>query len=344
MKDIHHRDLVAIGDLVDLLEDVGESGPGNDGVVQVVVGRDLGDGAERGLAALPECSSLLLGASEPHVGGGIGPTEFLDTGGVDLDPTLESFEFGEQHGGGIGGVTGSDIVLDRNGHALIHHLERGGHDTGGDDVADGLRSVADRGERQQQGAHGRGVGCDPDPDLGGDPERALAANERAAKVESGGLILGAAEHGDLPVGQYDFQRHDVGIGDAVGEAVGASGIVGDIAAERADLLARRVGGEVESLGPQLLREVEIDDAGLHPGDAVVRVDRQHLVHPAGRYDDGPPQRDCAAGESGAGATGNHGRTVLLGDSHDRLDLFGGLRKAHRAGDAAVEHGGVMRCK
>ena len=55
VKDIHHRDLVPIGDLVDLLEDVGESGPRNDGVVQVVVGRDLGDGAERGLAALPEC-------------------------------------------------------------------------------------------------------------------------------------------------------------------------------------------------------------------------------------------------------------------------------------------------
>ena len=135
----------------------------------------------------------------------------------------------------------------------------------------------------------------------------------------------------------------MGIGDAVGEAVGASGIVGDIAAERADLLARRVGGEVESLGPQLLREVEIDDAGLHPGDAVVGVDRQHLVHPAGRYDDGPPQWDRAAGESGASATGDHGRTVLLGDSHDRLDLFGGLREAHRAGVAAVEHGGVMRC-
>ena len=61
--------------------------------------------------------------------------------------------------------------------------------------------------------------------------------KRAAKVEAGGLVLGAAEHGDLPVGQYDFQRHDVGIGDAVGEAVGASRIVGDIAAERADLLA-----------------------------------------------------------------------------------------------------------
>ena len=101
---------------------------------------------------------------------------------------------------------------------------------------------------------------------------------------------------------------------------------------------------MEPLGLQLLREVEIDDAGLHPGDAVVGIDRQHLVHPAGRHHDGPPQRDRATGEAGACATGDHGRTVLLGDAHDRLDLFGGLREAHRAGDAAVEHGGVMRCK
>ena len=95
VKDIHHRDLMAVGDLVDLLEDVGKLGPGNDGVVQVVVGCDLGDGTECGLAALPERSSLLLGAGETHVGGGIGPPEFLDAGGIDFDPTFESFDLGE---------------------------------------------------------------------------------------------------------------------------------------------------------------------------------------------------------------------------------------------------------
>ena len=86
VEHVEHDHVVAVGDVVDLLEGVGKGATGNDGVVEVVVGGDLGDGAERGLAALPEQHALLVGLGEADVGGGIGPPEFLDAGGIDLDP------------------------------------------------------------------------------------------------------------------------------------------------------------------------------------------------------------------------------------------------------------------
>ena len=120
---------------------------------------------------------------------------------------------------------------------MVHHLERSRHDPGGDDVTDGLGGVAHGRERQQQGAHRRWVRRQADGDFGGDSECAFTADERASQIEPGRLVLQPSEFSDLPVGQDDLDGQNMGVRDAVGEAVGASRIVGDIAAERADLLA-----------------------------------------------------------------------------------------------------------
>ena len=65
-------------------------------------------------------------------------------------------------------------------------------------------------------------------------------------------------------------------GDAIGETVRAAGVVGDVAADRADLLARRIGRKMKPHRRQLFREVEIDHPGLDPRNPVDRVDLENL--------------------------------------------------------------------
>ena len=68
-------------------------------------------------------------------------------------------------------------------------------------------------------------------------------------------------------------------GEAVLQAVRAAGILGDVAANRADQLARRIGRVVVAVRRDAARDVEVDDARLD-GDALVRdVDVEDAVQP-----------------------------------------------------------------
>ena len=67
------------------------------------------------------------------------------------------------------------------------------------------------------------------------------------RSKPGGLGVDAAQHGHLAVGQHDLDGEDVRARDAVGQAVRPAGVGGDVAADRAALLARRVGGEVQAV-------------------------------------------------------------------------------------------------
>ena len=78
---------------------------------------------------------------------------------VDLvgDAAVEPVDLDEQHRGGVAREARAHVVLDRAGDLGVHHLERGGHDPGGDDPAHGGGGVLDRREVEQQRAHHRRV-------------------------------------------------------------------------------------------------------------------------------------------------------------------------------------------
>ena len=100
-----------------------------------------------------------------------------------------------------------------------------------------------------------------------DAEHPLAADERPAQVEAERLGVLAAEHGDRAVGQHDLEGDDVGVGDALGQAVRTARVVGDVAADRARLLAARVGREVQPVDGDGPGQVEVEHAGLDPRPA-----------------------------------------------------------------------------
>ena len=67
-------------------------------------------------------------------------------------------------------------------------------------------------------------------------------------------------------------------GDAVGQTVGAAGVLGHVAADGAGALAGRVGRVIEAVLGDLFGQVQVDDAGFDDGDAVFYVDVEDAGH------------------------------------------------------------------
>ena len=110
-----------------------------------------------------------------------------------------------------------------------------------------------------------------------DPERPLGADERAEQVRA---LVPDRELDELAVRQDDLGREHVVDREAVLEAVRAARVLGDVAADRADLLRRRIRRVVEAVGRDRARDVEVRDAGLDDDLAALDVDLEDAVHAA----------------------------------------------------------------
>src|ERR687897_94595 len=248
-------------------------------------------------------------------------------------------ELDQEDGGGVGRVAGVDERLRGLRDALVHHLERRRQQPAGDDAAHGLGGGVDRGEVEQQRGHGRWVGREPHGDAGGDAQGSLAAHERAPQVEPGGLGVEPAEDGHRPVGQHDLHGQHMGARHAVGEAVRPARVVGHVAPDGAGLLARGVGGEVQAVRRKFSREVEVDDARLHPRHTVDRIDLEDAIHLGGHHHHRVADRYGPAGQPRSRPPCHEGPVVAAGDAHGRGDLLGGQREAHDGGRPG-QHRGV----
>ena len=133
--------------------------------------------------------------------------------------------------------------------------------------------------------HGLGRAQEAKGDLGRDPERPLRADEHAEQVGPGDSGARAAEPHELAVGEHDRQAGDVVDGEAVLEAVRAARVLGDVAADRADLLARRVRRVVETLRRHGLGHLEVGHARLDDDALRVEIDLEDAVHPRERDHD-----------------------------------------------------------
>ena len=158
VEDVDHDQVVFRRDLVDLAQNLEQPGAGHHCVVQVVVGFDPGDRAERRLAAFPEERALGRVCCDPHSAGPVRAPDLLHDRDRGLDPGRQAVDLGEQDRVGVTRVPGADEVLDRLGDPCVHHLERRGDDPCGDDGADGLGRVVDGREVEEQGPDAGGSG------------------------------------------------------------------------------------------------------------------------------------------------------------------------------------------
>ena len=134
----------------------------------------------------------------------------------------------------------------------------------------------------------------PQAGLCDDAEGPLAADEQVNKVVSGPVLgqrLSEAAH--LSICEHDAKRHDPVLHRAVPHAPEPARPFGYGSSDGADVAARRVGGEEESGGPQLLVEVLEGYPRLHLYVPVHGVDLDNLVHGAHIQQDGSLQNRCA---------------------------------------------------
>ena len=120
-------------------------------------------------------------------------------------------------------------------------------------------------ERGEQGANRLRQAGEPDDDLGDDAERALRADERAEQVVSRRRAGTVADPDKRPRRQSDLKAEDVVHGEAVLEAVRAARVLRHVPADRADHLARRVGGVEVAERLRCLAHGQIGDAGFDHG-------------------------------------------------------------------------------
>ena len=132
------------------------------------------------------------------------------------------------------------------------------------------------------------------------------------------------------VGQHHFQRQHVRGGEAVLEAMRAAGVLGDVAADGADRLRRRVGRVEIAAGARRAGDVRIDDARLDDDARVGNVHFEDAVHARQADDDAALDRQRAAAQARARAARDKGKPVAVADAHDGLHLI------RRAGQ---DHGG-----
>ena len=167
-----------------------------------------------------------------------------------------------------------------------------------------------------------------------DAERALRADERPEQVIAGVVELLAAERDDLAVGEHDLQARDVVRREAVLEAVRAAGVLGDVAADRADDLRRRV-GRVEVRRPDGGGDLDVRDAGLHDDALVGQVDLEQRAHPRQRDQDPVLDRQRAARQARSRAARDPRHARVGARAHDVADLGGARRQHDRAGRRLV---------
>ena len=226
VEDVGDLDLVAGGDVVDLVEDVGEAGAGHDAVQDVVVGLDVAEAADGALAAGPKALAVRGFAGDADLAGLEALHDGLDGGALGVDLGGGAVDFDDEDGFGVEGEAGVEDGFDGGDGLLVDHFEGGGDDAGLHDGADGVAGLADGVKDGEEGADGFGLGEQLDADLGDDADRALAADDAADEVVAGALAVGAADPLDLAVGGDELKAEDVVGGGAVGEAVGAAGVLG----------------------------------------------------------------------------------------------------------------------
>ncbi len=217
----------------------------------------------------------------------------------------------------------------------VHHLDRGGHDPGGDDVGDRAPARLERVVGGEHQVHRLGRGGQLDDDLGDDAERAFRAGERAEQVVAGRRARAVAEPGQLAGGRDDLQPEHVVDGEPVLEAVRAAGVLRDVPAYRADDLTGRVGRVEQPVRRGGLRHRQVRHAGLDDRAPRHRVDLKHAPHPRHHDQHALGVRHRAAGQAGAAAARHERHAGPRADPHDGGDLGRGLGQHDERGHGAV---------
>ena len=118
------------------------------------------------------------------------------------------------------------------------------------------------------------------------------------------------------------------------QAVRAPGVFGDISAERADLLTRRVRRVVVPGRSDAACDLQVRDTRFHRHALIRNVDLEHAIQFRETDDHATRHRQRTAREPCPVATRHEGDAFLVANPHDRLHVSSRLRQKHELGQAA----------
>ena len=171
---------------------------------------------------------------------------------------------------------------DGAGRHAVHHLQRHRHDPLSDDRGDRLRGRHHAVECRQHGRHTLGAHEQADGDLGDDGQGAFGADQQPHQIVAGAVGRGATDAHDLTTGnQHRFQCQHVIRGDTVCQAMGATGVLRDVAANRAGWLAGGIGGIVQPVRRYPVRQFGVDHPRLDDCDSISQVHAPDAVEARG---------------------------------------------------------------
>ncbi len=241
----------------------------------------------------------------------------------------------QQDGFGREVVAGLHEVLHRGGHRLVHHLEAGRNDAGGDHVGHRVAGFAHVVEAGHDAAREQRLGDELDGHFGRHGEHALAADHGGQQVVAGHVERVAAEGDGLALGREALHLEHVVHRQAVFEAVHAARVLGHVAADGAGDLAARVGRVVEAVRRGGLADREVAHAALHDGGAADRVDLQDAVELGQRQRHAQGVRHGAARQARARAARHHGHGQAVAGLQHGLHLVIGFGQRHHQRALAV---------
>ena len=271
-------------EIADPVQHLRQPGARHDAVLHVVVRRDAAHRRERRLAPLPDPRALLVGLARPRSSSRRGAGRSRST----IVEELAHFggrtiELDDQHG-----VGGGKIRM----HRRFGRADRERDPSSRPPPARCRRAMmSETPRRRRRSCRTRRAASAPlsgrrrirTVTLRDDRQRALRIRSSTPSRSGPGVSAsGAAELHQLAVGQDRFDAEHVVHGEAVLQAVRAAGVLGDVAADRADLLARRIGRVVVAERRHLPRDLEVGDAGLDRDALVGDVDVEHAVEPRQR--------------------------------------------------------------
>ena len=220
----------------------------HDAVLRAVARRQPADGAERVLAALPEQPRARRRRARrgPRARRAARQTAATRVG-LRVEPGRQAVDLDDQHRAGVEREAEVERRLDRLEDQLVHHLQRRRDDAGADDVADRVRSRR-RPTRRRRAACGTPPGSRMSRTVTSrdDAERALGADDDAGQVVARAVLdrrRRAAR--PRPSGSTSSTPSTWLTVTPYLSVCGPPELVGDVAADGARRLARRVGRVVE---------------------------------------------------------------------------------------------------
>ena len=295
MEDIGHREPRLARELRDAVQHGGQLATRNGAIHAVVVRRHATHGGEGILAPGPEARALGLILCLADLGGAGALQHLTDSRAVIHDIGFGAVQFAEQDGGGIDRIARVDEVLGGADRQVVHHLEPAGDDAAGDDVAHRAAGLVDIGEARHQHLGGLGPGQQAHRDFRDHPQHAFGAGHQRQHVQPGRVEAVGADRHRLAFDGQHLELEQVVNGQAVLEAVHATGILGHVAADGAGDLRGGVRRVVEPEGRGGLGNGEIAHPGLQACGAGVGVDLENPRHARHHQQHALRQRQGTAG-------------------------------------------------